>query len=141
MLRLNRGCKPNTHLLLQGAETGECRFSAHWWRRYGGYTREAAIRPNSVTPQRTRNDRIAVFSHGKQSVNDARSRQMTDLVIEMGAECLPLEADGVLLGRKCPLLCRNESATSAGPVYSIRKLPTAGPEKEISGLVRAVYWV
>ena len=41
---------------------------------------------NSVTPQRTRNDRIAVFSHGKQSVNDARSRQMTNLVIEMGAD-------------------------------------------------------
>jgi hypothetical protein len=47
-----------------------------------GYTREAAIRPNSVTPQRTRNDRIAASDTAKQSVDDARSDKLTDLVFE-----------------------------------------------------------
>ena len=40
------------------------------------YTREAAIRPNTVTPQRTRTDRIAALTRPSQSVDDARSRQI-----------------------------------------------------------------
>jgi hypothetical protein len=38
-----------------------------------GYTREAAIRPNSVTPQRTRNDRIAASDTAEQSGDAAKS--------------------------------------------------------------------
>jgi hypothetical protein len=44
-------------------------------------------------------------------VDDAKSDKLTDLVLEMVAELLSLEADGVL-GQKCPLLCRNEPATA-----------------------------
>jgi TnpA family transposase len=37
-----------------------------------GYTREAAIRPNGVTPQRTRNDRIAASDTAEQSGDAAK---------------------------------------------------------------------
>ena len=55
-------------------------------QRMWGHTREAAIRPNSVTPQRTRNDRIAASDTAKQSVDHPDHDKLTDLVLEMAAE-------------------------------------------------------
>jgi hypothetical protein len=106
-----------------------------------GYTREAAIRPNSVTPQRTRNDRIAASDKAKQSVDDPDHDKLTDLVLEIAAERLSLEADAVLLGQKCPLFCRNEPVTPVGPVNSMRKLPTATKKGKLMAKSRAAYWV
>jgi hypothetical protein len=70
-------------------------------------TRELRSDP-IVTPQRTRNDRIAASDRAKQSVGDPDHRKLTDLVLEMAAERLSLEADAVVLGQNCPLFCRNE---------------------------------
>jgi hypothetical protein len=39
---------------------------------------------------------------------------LTEFVLEMRAERLSLEADGVLLGQKCPHLCRNEPENTCG---------------------------
>ena len=106
-----------------------------------GYTREVAIRPNSVTPQRTRNDRIAASDKAKQSVDDPDHDKLTDLVLEIAAERLSLEADAVPLGQKCPLFCRNEPVTPVGPVNSMRKLPTATKKGKLMAKSRAAYWV
>ena len=105
-----------------------------------GYSREAAIRPNSVTPQRTRNDRIRRFRQGQAKCGRPDHDQLTDLVLEMAAERLSLEADAVLLGQKCPLFCRNEPVTPVGPVNSMRKLPIATKKGKLMAHSRA-YWV
>ena len=73
-------------------------------------------------------------------VDDPDHDKLTDLVLEMAAERLSLEADAVLLGQKCPLFCRNEPVTPVGPVKSMRKLPTA-TKREINGQIESRYWV
>jgi hypothetical protein len=56
--------------------------------------------------------------------------KFTDLVLEMAAELLSLEADGILLGQKCQLLYRNEPATPGWAVNLIRKFPAAGQKRK-----------
>jgi hypothetical protein len=108
---------------------------------YEGLHKGSCDQPNSVTPQRTRNDRIAASDKAKQSVDDPDHDKLTDLVLEIAAERLSLEADAVLLGQKCPLFCRNEPVTPVGPVNSMRKLPTATKKGKLMAKSRAAYWV
>jgi hypothetical protein len=48
------------------------------------------------------------FRHGQAKCGPTPYHdKFTVLVLEMATELLSLKADGVLLGQKCPLLCRN----------------------------------
>jgi hypothetical protein len=60
--------------------------------------------------------------------------QLTDLVLEMAAERLSLEADGVPFGQKCQLLCRNEPAHAGWASQFDQETTYSRPKKEITGL-------
>jgi hypothetical protein len=57
----------------------------------------------------------------KQSVDAPDREQFAVLVLEMAAERLSLEADGVLPGQKCPTFMPERASPADWPVNSIRE--------------------
>jgi hypothetical protein len=119
------GTRKDFHPLLIGLLTG----------------RDAAIRPNSVTPQRTRNDRIAASDTAKQSVDDARSDKLTDLVLEMAAERCRLRLMASFLDRSAHFM--SERASHAGWASQFDQgnyLARSAKKRKLLAFVRTAYW-
>jgi hypothetical protein len=67
--------------------------------------------------------------------------KLTDLVLEMAAERLSLEYDGVPLEQRCPLLCPERASHARLGSQSDEETTYSRPKKELMASSKAAYWV
>ena len=102
-----------------------------------GYTRDAAIRPNSVTRSEPEMTVSPLQTRPSKVWTTPDHEQFAVLVLEMAAQRPSLEADGVLLGQKCPIFMPEQPATPPGPVNSIRETSCSCQKRNLLASVRA----